>query len=153
MKTVLLFLVLLIAPIALVAQEQIKDLSFKSGLWSYDYYEDDQKISFELFMDKLNSHDKQIANMLKSGKSLSITGSVLEGIGAFCVAYDLGTRFAGGKSNPTLLFGGGSVMIGGVILYYVGERKMKKALTLYKDNSVSINISSTKAGLGICLNF
>jgi hypothetical protein len=153
MKTVFLFLILLIAPVAMVAQEPAKDLSFGGGTLTYDYYEGNQKISFEAFMTKLKAQDEKIANSFKSGRNLTITGTVIGSIGGFCFGYDLGTRLAGSKGNNALLIGGGSVMIGGTILYYVGERKMKKALTLYKNNSVSININPTETGLGICLNF
>ncbi|GHT45242.1 hypothetical protein AGMMS49965_22020 [Bacteroidia bacterium] len=150
-KTVILCL--LIVPLTISAQTQSGDLSLKNGTWSYDYYEGNQKISFEVLMDRLNSRDKQIANMFKSGKNMNITGTVISCIGAGCLGWDVGTRLAGAKGNTGLLVGGGGVLIGGLILEYVGERKMKKALTLYKDGSVSININTTNAGLGISLNF
>ncbi|GHT77324.1 hypothetical protein AGMMS50262_18020 [Bacteroidia bacterium] len=90
---------------------------------------------------------------ISTGKNLNIAGSVVSCVGAFFVGYDLGTRLGGGKGNTALLVGSGGVLAGGLILCYVGESKMKKALTLYKNNAVSFSISPTQTGVGLCFNF
>ena len=89
--------------------------------------------------------------MFETGKSVSIAGIAIGSIGTFCAGYDLGGRLAGAKGNTALLVGGGTVLVGGVILSYIGENKMKKALTLYKNNSISISPAQT--GIGLCINF
>jgi len=153
MKTVILSLLFLITPVVLMSQEQTEDLSFKYRMWSFDYYIGGQNVSFDTFMDKLNSRDATAGGMFKSGRNLSITGGVISSVGAFCFGLDLGTRFVGGDGNTALLVGGGGVMVGGIIMYYVGEGKMKKALTLYGNNSTALYFSPTPNGVGLCINF
>ena len=153
MKTGFLSLLFMITPVVLMSQEQTEDLSFKSGMWGYNYYIGVQKVSFDVFMDKLNGSNVTASDMFKSGKNLSITGTVIGSVGAFCLGFDLGTRLGGGNGNTALLIGGGGVMIGGIIMYYVGEGKMKEALTLYKNNHTVLYVSPTQTGVGLCLNF
>jgi len=153
MKTVILSLLFVVTPVVLMSQEQTEDLSFKSGMFGYDYYIDVQKVSFDTFMDKLNDSNVTAGGMFKSGRNLSITGTVIGSVGAFCFGFDLGTRLGGGDGNTALLIGGSGVMVGGIIMYYVGEGKMKKALTLYKNNLTVLYVSPTQTGIGLCLNF
>ncbi|MDR0604699.1 MAG: hypothetical protein LBG80_10390 [Bacteroidales bacterium] len=137
----------------LVAQEQSESLSFTSGTWSHSYYAGSQQISYKDFMNRLKTgSDVQVPRMFESGINLSVTGTIIGSIGAFGFGYDLGTRLAGAKGNTKLLVGGGSVMVAGIIMYYVGEGKMKKAMTLYSKNTVALNIN-LNSGLGLCLNF
>ncbi|MCL2097147.1 MAG: hypothetical protein FWH23_00105 [Bacteroidales bacterium] len=153
MKTVFWCLLFMITPIVLIAQEQMGDLSFKAGTWGHNYYVGSQQVSFDVFMSELNTQNAAVGNMFKSGKNLSVVGIVVGSIGSFCFGYDIGTRIAGGKGNTALLIGGGGVMIGGIIMYYVGEGKMKKALTLHKNNSTALYITPTPIGISLCLNF
>ena len=104
------------------------DLSFKSGTWSYNYYIGNQQVPFDTFMNELNAGNITAGNMFNSGKNLSVAGTVIGSIGAFCLGYDLGGRLAGGEGNSALLVSGGGVMITGIALYYVGKGKMGKAL-------------------------
>jgi hypothetical protein len=154
-RTVFLSLVGFIVPVAIAAQEQAGELNFKSGTWSYEYYAGDQAIPYATFRNRLASHDKDLASRFNSGKNLSITGVVIGSIGAFCFGYDIGTRLAGVEGNTPLLVGGGIVMSTGIAMSYVGERRMRKVLTLYKrkDGVASLMIHSGYSGLGISFNF
>ena len=145
----------LIEPASIAAQEQPEELSFKSGTWAYEYYAGDQAIPYAAFKERLASYDKDLSSRFNSGKNLSITGIVIGSIGAFCFGYDIGTRLAGVKGNTPLLVGGGVVMCTGIAMSYVGERKMRKVLTLYKhkDSVASLMIHSGYLGLGISFNF
>ncbi|MDR2085557.1 MAG: hypothetical protein LBP72_00075 [Dysgonamonadaceae bacterium] len=155
MKTFFLSFLLWIAPLAVIAQEQAEDLTFKSGTWNYNYYVGDQQVSYDAFKKKLMENNERLAIMFNSGKNLSLTGIVMGSAGGFCLGYDIGTRFAGGKGNTLLLAGGGVAMGIGILMCYVGEGKMKKALTLYKnrDNNTSLTIGTNYSGFGISLNF
>ena len=156
MKRCIVFFATIIVCVAVHAQtdtEQTENLSFKSATWGYKYCVGDRQVSYDEFMSKLNGRDLIAGKMFKSGKNLGIAGTVVGGIGAFCFGYDIGTRLAGGNGNTALLVGGGGVMAGGIIMFYVGEGKMKKALTLYKNNSTSLHVSPTQTGVGLCLNF
>jgi hypothetical protein len=154
-QMVFITFVLLIAPFSIIAQEQSEDLSFKSGTLTYNYFVGDQSVSYAVFREMLTNRNEELANMFNAGKNLSMTGTVIGSVGAFCLGYDIGTRLAGGKGNTTLLAGGGAVMGVGLILYYVGEGKMKKALTLCKNegNNTSLTINPNYSGLGISFNF
>ncbi|MDR1022398.1 MAG: hypothetical protein LBL94_03880 [Prevotellaceae bacterium] len=154
-QAVFIIAVFLVAPFPVTAQEQLEDLSFKSGTWTYNYFVGDQQVSYSVFREKLNNRNEGLANMFNVGKNMSITGAIIGGIGSFCLGYDIGTRLAGGKGNVALLAGGGTVMGVGLILYYVGEGKMKKTLTLYKnvDKNASLTVDHSFSGLGISLNF
>ncbi len=135
-------------------QNEERNLSFKSTIWSYNYYIGSQRVSYDTFRNKLNeSNVINVNNMFNSGKNISIAGNIIGSIGAFCVGFDLGTRLGGNKGNTALLAGGGGVMLGGIIMYYAGAGKMKKALTLYKDNVATLYVSPTQTGIGLCFNF
>lgn len=141
--------------VELQAQEapvQNEELIFKSGAWMYDYYEGDKKVTYNVFWKKL-SRNTEIADKFKSGKNLNIIGTVIGSIGAACFGYDLGGRLAGAGGNTTLLVSGGAVMVGGMIMIFVGEGKMKKALELYNSNNLSITIGAASTGLGLSFNF
>jgi hypothetical protein len=153
MKTIFLCLLITLLPVALTAQGQTKDLSFKSGTWTYNYYLDGEQVPFDTFINELNENNAEAGNMFNSGKNLSVTGMVIGSLGAFCFGYDLGTRLGGGEGSMPLLAGGGGVMLGGIIMYYVGEGKMKKALTLFENNSTSLYMGPTSTGIGLCFNF
>lgn len=154
MKRIFLILLVMFAPVVLMAQQQAEDLSVKSGSWSYNYYIGNQQISYDAFMEKL-SGNQAAAGMFKSGKSLNVTGTVIGSIGAFCFGYDLGTRLGGGKGNSAMLIGGGGVMVGGMIMSLVGNGKMKKALRLYngKNNTTSMELNINPSGLGVNFYF
>jgi len=128
-------------------------LSFKRGSWSNQYYIDNKQVSYDDFIKTLGSNSEQSVKMFKSGRSVSITGIVIGCVGAFGFGYDLGGRLAGAEGNTALLIGGGGVLAGGIILSYIGENKMKKALRLNKSDSVSFSISPTQTGIGLCINF
>jgi hypothetical protein len=158
MKTVIkkVFICLMFVTVThiLVAQEWTEDLSFKSWLWNYSYYEGSKEISFKDFMSKLKtSSDVQVPRMFKSGKNLSVTGNVIGSIGSFCFGYDLGSRLAGAKGNTAMLVGGGSAMVAGIVMSYIGVNKMNKALTLYQSASVSFSISPAQTGIGLYVSF
>jgi hypothetical protein len=146
---------LLLAPTSIAAQEQSEELSFKSGTWAYQYYAEDQPISYTAFKERLASRNKDLASMFHSGRSLSIVGNVIGGIGAFWFGYDIGARFVGAKGNTALLIGSGAVMSAGIAMSYVGEGRMKKVLTLYKhkDSVASLIVIPGYPKFGICFNF
>jgi len=128
-------------------------LSFKRGSWSNQYYIGNQKVSYDDFIKRLGESSEQSVKMFKTGRSVSIAGIAIGSVGAICFGYDLGGRLAGAEGNTALLVGGGTVLIGGIILSYIGENKMKKALTLCNSNSVSFFIAPTQTGIGLCINF
>jgi hypothetical protein len=128
-------------------------LSFKKGSFSNQYYIGNQSVSYGDFITKLSDKSKQAVKMFKTGRSMNIAGMVIGCIGAYGVGYDLGGRLYGGKGNTALLVGGGSVMVGGIILSSLGEDKMKKALTLYKKQSLSLSFGVTESGVGLSFNF
>jgi hypothetical protein len=128
-------------------------LSFKRGSWSNQYYIGNQQISYDYFIKRLGDNSEQSVRMFTTGRNISIAGIAIGSVGAFCFGYDLGGRLAGAEGNTALLVGGGTVLIGGIILSYMGENKMKKALTLYQSNSVSFSISPARTGIGLCVNF
>ena len=128
-------------------------LSFKRGPWSNQYYIGDQQVSYGDFIQRLGDKSEQSLQMFQTGRSISIAGIAIACVGASCVGYDLGGRSAGAEGNTALLAGGGAVLIGGIILSYIGENKMKKALTLYNNNSVSFFIGPVHNGIGLCINF
>jgi len=128
-------------------------LSFKRGSFSNQYYIGNQQVSYDNFIEKLSNTNEQSVKMFKNGRSVSTAGIAIGCVGAFCFGYDLGGRLADAEGNTALLIGGGCVMIGGIVMSYMGENKMKKALTLCKNNSVSFSISPTQTGVGLCINF
>ena len=128
-------------------------LSFKRGSWSNFYYIGNQQVSYDDFIKKLGDNSGQAVEMFKNGRSVSIAGTAIGCVGAFGFGYDLGGRLAGAKGNTALLIGGGGVLVGGIILSYIGENKMKKALRLNKNNSASFSISPAQTGIGLCINF
>jgi hypothetical protein len=128
-------------------------LSFKRSSWSNQYYIGNQQVSYDYFIERLGDSSEQSVKMFKTGRNVSIAGIAIGSVGAFCFGYDLGGRLAGAEGNTALLVGGGTVLIGGIILSYMGENKMKKALMLYQSNSVSFSISPAQTGIGLCVNF
>jgi len=128
-------------------------LSFKRGSWENQYYIGNQQVSYDDFVKKLGNMSEQSVKMFKTGRSVSIAGIAIASVGAFGFGYDLGGRLAGAEGNTALLIGGGGVLVGGIILSYFGENKMKKALTLNKSNSASFSISPAQTGIGLCINF
>ena len=128
-------------------------LSFKSGSFSNQYYIGNQMVSYNAFIQKLGEKSEQSVKMFEAGRNVCITGIVISYVGSFCAGYDLGGRLAGAKGNTVLLAGGGVVLVGGLIMSYVGEKRMKKALSLYKSNSMSFSISPAQTGIGLCINF
>ena len=128
-------------------------LSFKRGPWSNQYYVGNQQVSYDDFTKRLGASNEQSVKMFKTGRSVSFVGIAIGSAGAFCFGYDLGGRLGGAKGNTKLLIGGSAVLVGGVILSYIGENKMKKALTLNKGNSASFSISLAQTGIGLCINF
>jgi hypothetical protein len=154
-KVIYAGLFLILSSMACFSQNSAEDdsLSFKRGSWSNQYYIGSQSVSYDDFIAKLIGKSEQAATMFKTGRSMSIAGIAIGSVGAFCFGYDLGGRLAGGKGNTTLLVGGGAVMAGGIILSYLGENKMKKALTLYKDHGLSLSFGVTGSGMGFSFNF
>ena len=133
------------------AQEQDRDLRISNGLWSYKYHIGDKVVSSAEFKQELQLHEKA-SKMYKSGNALNVTGTVLGGIGAFVVGYDLGSRLGdGSKGNTALLASGGVGLAGGIILYYIGEGKMKKAITLYNNSKQTSSLTLDTQGLGVRL--
>ena len=55
--------------------------------------------------------------------------------------------------NTTMLIGGGAALVGGIILSYIVENKMKSALKLNKNKSASFFITPAQTGIGLCINF
>ena len=154
-KIVYLGLFLILSNTICYSQGSVENdsLSFKRSSWSNQYYVGNQQVSYDDFIKRLGDSSKQSVKMFKTGKSVSIAGIAIGSVGAFCFGYDLGGRLAGSEGNMALLVGGGTVMLSGIILSYIGENKMKKALTLYKNNSTSFSIVPTQTGIGLCINF
>jgi hypothetical protein len=154
-KVIYAGLFLILSNVACFSQnsEENDSLSFKRASWSNQYYIGSQLVSYNDFIKKLGDKSEQSAQMFKTGRNVSIAGIAIGSVGAFFFGFDLGGRLAGGKGNTTLLVGGGTVMAGGIILSYLGENKMKKALTVHKSNSVSFFISPAQTGIGLCVNF
>lgn len=158
MKTFYLISLLLSFHLLAIAQDytretEQKTASFKDGVWGFQYYLNNQQASYNDFKAVLNNSDPQLANMFSQGKNLSTAGTVFGSIGAFCLGWDLGARIAGSKGNTAMLAGGGGVMVGGIIMYYVGKGKMKKALSLYEKGNTSVNVDTSDLGLALKINF
>jgi len=154
-KVIFAGLLLILANTACFAQNSVENdpFSFKRGSWSNQYYVGNQQVSYDDFIKRLGDSSEQSLKMFKTGRSASIAGIAIGSVGAFCFGYDLGGRLAGAEGNTTLLIGGGAVLVGGIILSYIGENRMKKALTLNKSNSASFFISPAQTGIGLCINF
>ena len=154
-KTIYTGLFLILSSTVCYSQDSAESdsLSFKRGSWSNQYYVGSQQVSYDDFIKKLGDKNEQSVKMFKNGRSVSTAGIAIGSVGAFCFGYDLGGRLAGAEGNTTLLVGGGTVLLSGIILSYIGENKMKKALMLSKNNSVSFLITPTQTGIGLCVNF
>ncbi|GHT79519.1 hypothetical protein AGMMS50262_23320 [Bacteroidia bacterium] len=155
-KKSVLFSLFLISVCTVRAQKLSEDLNIKPGTWGYNCYIDSKQVSLDDFVAKLNSINAEVGSMFKTGKKLNMAGTIISCVGACFVGYDLydlSTRLCGGKGNTTFLIGSGGALAVGIILYYVGASKMKKALTMYKNNAVSFSISPAQTGIGLCFNF
>lgn len=155
-KVICAGLFLILSSVACFSQNSAEtdSLSFRRGSFSNQYYIGSEEVSYDDFMRKLGDKGEQPVKMFKTGKSQSIAGGVVGGVGAYCVGYYLGGRLAGSEGNIALLAGGGGILIGGIILSYLGDNKMKKALMLYKsDSAASLSISPAQTGIGLCINF
>ena len=154
-KIVYLGLFLILSNTICYSQGSVENdsLSFKRGSFSNQYYIGNQQVSYGDFLKKLDEKGEQSANMFKTGRSVSIAGVAIGCVGAYCFGHDIGGRLAGAKGSTALLAGGGTVLIGGVIMSLVGENKMKKALKSPKNDSLSFNIVPTQTGIGLCINF
>jgi hypothetical protein len=154
-KVIYAGLLLILSNTVCFSQNSAKNdsLSFKRGSWSNQYFIGNQQVSYDDFLIMLGNKSEQSVKMFKTGRSVSIAGIAIGSVGAFCFGYDLGGRLAGAEGNTALLVGGGTVLIGGIILSYFGENKMKKALTLHRNNSISFSISPAQTGIGLCINF
>ena len=96
----------------------------------------------------------------KQGRSLYTSGTVIGCIGAIPFGWCLGTMLAGAEVNTGLLLGSSVVMVGGLIMSYTGENKMKEAINKYNSSLALmpiINWSPTNPdptlGLALCLTF
>lgn len=154
-KVIYSVLFLILSSLACFSQnsEGTDSLSFSRGSFSNQYYIGNQRVSYNDFIRKLGDKGDQPVKLFKTGKSLSIAGIAIGCVGAYCVGYDLGGRLAGADGNTALLAGGSGVLLGGIILSYIGENKMKKALRLYKGNSMAFSICPAQTGIGLCINF
>jgi hypothetical protein len=154
-KVIYAGLFLILSNVACFSQNSAENdsLSFKRGPWSSQYYIGDRQVSYNVFIKKLGKKSRLSAKMFKTGRSNSFTGVAMGYVGSYCVGYYLGTRMRGAEGNTALLGGGGIMLIGGIILSYIGENEMKKALALYNRNSTSFSIGPAQTGIGLCINF
>ena len=133
------------------AQDRDRDLRIANGFWSYKYYLGDKAVSSSEFKQELQLHE-EASKMYKSGSALNVTGTVIGSIGAFVVGYDLGSRLGdGSKANNVLLTSAGIGLAGGIILYYIGEGKIKKAINLYNNSKQTSSLTLNTQGLGVRL--
>jgi hypothetical protein len=137
---------MLCLPLLVVAQTPSDSLSFKSNMFGYSYYAGSLQISSASFMQSLNTQP-DLCKMFQNGKTMSITGAIIGCVGAYCFGYDLGSRAGGGKGNDKMLIGGGIVTVGGLVLGLIGEGKMKKAVKLYNNNTISMYLETSLNGL------
>jgi hypothetical protein len=154
-KVIFTGLLLGLSSLACFSQNSVENdsLSFKRGSWSNQYYVGNQQVSYDDFIKKLGDNSEQSVKMFQTGRSVSNAGVAIGSIGGFCCGYDLGGRLAGAEGNTTMLIGGGAALVGGIILSYIGENKMKNALKLNKNNSESFFITPAQTGIGLCINF
>lgn len=154
-KVILTGLFLIVSSVVCFSQNSAENdsLSFKRGSWSNQYYVGEQQVLYDDFIRILGDRNEQAVKMFENGKGVSVAGVVIGCVGASFFGYGLGTELAGGEDNTAMLVGGGIVMFGGIILSYVGENKMKKALRLSKNSSTSFTVSPARTGLGLCINF
>ena len=154
-KVIFTGLLFILSTVACFSQNSVENdsLSFKRGSWSNQYYVGSQQISYDDFIKKLGDNNEQSVKIFKTGRSVSIAGITIGSIGGFYCGYDLGVRLAGAEGNTTMLIGGGAALVGGIILSYIGDNKMKNALKLRKNNSASLSITPAQTGIGLCINF
>lgn len=152
LKLVLPLVLFCILPQIVFAQLPQKELSFKTRVFTIEYYEGTDPISYKEFINKLNQN-KEAVKLFNQGKNLSFAGNIIGCVGAFCFGYDLGTRIAGGDGSDGLLVGGGIVMVGGLVMYFVGNGKVKKALTIYSKDQKNLSFNLNADGIGLCLRF
>jgi len=72
--------------------------------------------------------------LFKDGRSQYISGTVIGCIGAIPFGWCLGTMLAGAEVNTGVLLGSSIVMVGGLIISYTGENKMKEAVNKYNSS-------------------
>ncbi|MBP5474614.1 MAG: hypothetical protein J6X92_07655 [Bacteroidales bacterium] len=95
-------------------------------------------------------------NLYKKGKRTSTIGGIVGCIGACPFGWSVGTWLGGGEVNAGLFIGGGTVMIGGLIVSAIGEKNMKKAINSYNSTLASkpvLNFGATPNGIGLALVF
>ena len=156
MKTIITSVTLIIISIFSIQslKAQKADLDYRGTTWGHHYYLGSSQITKQAFMSEMRSNNVRAAKIFRTGKRFTVIGKVVSSAGIFCLGFDIGARLVDkGKGSNAMIFAGGGALIGGSLISLWGENKMKKALNLYKDNSLSLNINTTNNGVGLFFNF
>ena len=149
-KFFVLFLFLFSASFSVKAQE----LSAYNGFWSYEYYQDDERIDKKKFEEILYSDDeaKKIWRDSKTLEGLAYLGLGVEIAGGVWLISD--ARNGRNITASSIVFGAG--FIGGLILIFNSQKKKKDAILRYNstlDKKTSFKIEPSKSGVGLVLKF
>jgi hypothetical protein len=94
-----------------------------------------------------------------SGRTLFVTGQVIAYPCAFMLGWDLGARISGGSEygNGARLAAGATGTVVGLIVALIGDRQIKKSVSLYNSNagavSYQIDFGFTQTGIGLSMRF
>ena len=108
---------------------------------------------------KVMSGNSEALELYNSGRSLSVTGSVIAYPCAFLLGFDLGTRLGGGEGNGAVLAVGAVGTVVGLLVGSSGEKKIKNSVLLYNSKAGSntvacrVNFGFTPTGVGLSVRF
>lgn len=91
-----------------------------------------------------------------NGKTLTTVGGIFAIAGAFPFGWSVGTAIGGGKPNLGLLIGGGVAFVGGLIVSFAGEAKVKSIVNKYNSSLAfqpQFHFGATNNGIGLALAF
>ena len=162
MKKILFIVAVIFSFSANVSAQNVFSVK-ETGIYGRHYMIDGQRVPYETFTQAMADDQRE---MFDSGRSLYTGGQIIGCIGASMVGWDLGGRLAKSMNPPhngtketnddyTLLIAGGGITVVGIIMSAVGNKQMKKALTLH-DNPFtdgSIELGFTKTGIGLSMRF
>ena len=161
MKKLLVVLLVLCATTLSFAQAKKHTLTMNRGFFTTDYFIDGQEVDGDAFeMELTNVHDA--IDTWNTGNTMRYISWGAGFGGGFLLGYSIfqGSSYGAGSSYLMGVAAGGAIIVGALILEYVGNSKKDSAVDIYNseigkiagNESVNLSIVPTEQG-GIALAF
>lgn len=125
-----LFLILLLFSSCAYAQAQNGDIILEKRLGTYQFYQDDKKLSFRQVIELMKVHPESY-DYIKTARRAYVWSSITGFIGGFLIGYPVGTAIGGGDPEWGMAGAGAGVVVVSIILDSKFKKNVTQALSMY----------------------